>query len=90
MLTAALVWIEHFRQLLILVKTVTTLPDKTLHECVTMRSEDFHPSIFAYLDKYCLPKQADELKKYIPFYVNDDFIKIFKLNLSIQDLKTKE
>jgi len=30
------------------------------------------------------------LRKCIPFYVNDDFIKIFKLYLSIQDLKTKE
>ena len=53
MLTAAHAWIEQFRQLLILVKTATTLPDKTLHEAMTMRPEDFHESIFAYLDKYC-------------------------------------
>ena len=58
MLTAAHAWIEQFRQLLILVKTVTTLPDKTLHEAITMKAEDFHESIFAYLDKYCQPRQS--------------------------------
>jgi hypothetical protein len=59
MITFALAWIEHFRQLLILVKTVTALPDKNLHESVTMRAEDFHPSIFTYLEKYCQPRQAE-------------------------------
>lgn len=57
-------------QLLFLVQPVPTLPEMSLHEVFLLDPEELHEHIFRYLIKYCEPRQAEELKRSIPIYVN--------------------
>jgi benzoyl-CoA reductase/2-hydroxyglutaryl-CoA dehydratase subunit BcrC/BadD/HgdB len=42
LLTSILIWSKRFWQLLILVKTIPTLPVKLLHEVIALDADEFH------------------------------------------------